>query len=71
MRHEPRVNVAGHPRGVIGQGHRGTTHNEHIRYNTPAGKPLAEGRKGPFEVSPAEKDIARIAHAASRSRPDR
>lgn len=66
-----RVNVPGHPRGVIGQRHRGTTYNEHIRDDAPAGKPLPEGSKGPFELSTAEKDIVRIAHAASRSRPDR
>ncbi len=47
------------------------THDEHISDNTPAGKPLAKGGEGPFQLRSAEKDTFRIAHAASRSRPER
>ena len=71
MRHEPRVDVAGHAVGIVGQGHRGAAHDEDVRDDASAGKPFAEGGEGPFEFGPAEKDIARIGHAASRSRADR
>ena len=71
MRHEPRVDVADYPGGVVGQCHRGTAHDEHVRDDASAGESLAQGTDCPFEFGPAKKDIARVAHAACRSRPDR
>jgi hypothetical protein len=71
VRHEPRVEVAGYPGGVVGQGHRGTAHDEYVRDDASAGKPLAQGGEGPLEFGPAEEDITRTGHAASKSRADR
>ncbi len=63
--------AAVYPVGVVGQRHRGAVHDEHVRDDASAGESLAEGAEGPFEFGPAKKDIARVAHAACRSRPDR
>ena len=71
MWHEPGIDVARYPADVIGQGHSGTAHDEHVRDDAPAGKTLTEGRERLFQFSPAEQNIARAAHAASKSAADR
>lgn len=67
MWHEPRIDIAGHARGVIRQGHGGTADNKHVRDNASAGQALAQGGESPFKLSPAHKDVIGLAHAASRS----
>jgi hypothetical protein len=71
MRHEPCIDVAGHSVGIVSQGHRCTTGYKYVGDNTPPGKTLPQGSEGALKFRPAKKDIARIAHAASRSRAER
>jgi hypothetical protein len=71
VRHEPRIHIAGNARGVVGKGHSGTTNNENVRYDAPAGQAVAQSGEGPFKIGPAQKDIVGFAHAASKSLADR
>jgi hypothetical protein len=57
--------------GVVGQRHRGTTHNKHVGDDTSSGQTLAQGGEGAFKLYPAKEDIVSITHAASRSWADR
>lgn len=71
VRDEQRVYVAGYPGYVVGEGHRGAPHDEHVRDDAPAGQALTQSSECLFELGPAEKNVARLAHAASRSLADR
>ena len=68
---EPRIDIPGHAGGIVSQGHGSTAHDEYVRDNTPVGKTLAQGAESPLQFCPAEEDIVRPTHAASRSRADR
>jgi hypothetical protein len=52
-------------------GHGSNAHDEHIRDDAPAGKALTEGGERPLQLGSAEQNIARVAHAASKSAADR
>ncbi len=56
---------------VIGQGHRGTANDEHVRYDAPAGQALPKRREGSLDLCPAKENVTRLGHAASRSLADR
>src|SRR5579862_8118113 len=65
------IDITSHASGVVSQGHRGTAHDEHVRYDAPAGQALAERREGSLDLCPAKQNGARFGHAASRSLADR
>jgi hypothetical protein len=71
MWYKPGVDVARHPAGVIGQRHGSTVHDKHIRDDATAGKALTEGRESLLQLGSAEQNIARVAHAASKSAADK
>jgi hypothetical protein len=71
VRHESRVNVASDAGRVIRHRHGSAADYEDVRDDAPAGQAVARGREGPFELRPAEEDIARLGHAAARSLADR
>ena len=57
--------------GVVSQGHGRAAHNKHICDDAPAGQALTQDGEGPLKFRPAEEDIVRLVHAASRSLADR
>jgi hypothetical protein len=65
--HGPRIDVAGHAVGIVGQRHRGAADNEYAGDDTSSGQALAQGSEGTFKFRPAKEDIISITHAASRS----
>jgi hypothetical protein len=71
VRHEHGIDVAGYAGGVVGQGHGGAAHDEHISHDPSAGEALTQGGEGLFQFRPAQEDIVGLGHAASRSLAER
>jgi hypothetical protein len=66
MGNERRVDVTGHPVGVIGQRHRSTTDDEDIGDDTPAYQPITESREDALQLRPVEQSP--VTHAAAAGR---
>jgi len=69
--HEHGVDITSHAGSIIGQGHGGAADDEYIGDDTPAGQALAKRCESSLDLRPAEKNVIRPAHAASRSLTDR
>jgi hypothetical protein len=67
MRGEQRVNIAGHPFRVVGEGHRRTANDEQIRDHAAPHEPFAESGKRPLEIGTTHQCALRVRHAAARS----
>ena len=64
MGYEQRVNIAG---GVVGEGHRCSADDEHVRDYASAHQALTKVSERSFELSPVEQDVSGLGHAASKS----
>ena len=60
-----------HAASVVRQSHSGAAHDEHVCYDSPADKALAQRSECPFKLYPAKQDAVSLAHAASRSLADK
>lgn len=69
--HEYCVDIASHAGSAVGQGHSGTADDKYIGYGAPADQALAKRGEGLLDLCPAEKNMIRPAHAASRSLAER
>jgi hypothetical protein len=67
MRHEQRVDIAGHTSGVVGESHRCSADDEHIGDHASAHQAIAEVSERPFELRSVKQDVPGFSHAASRS----
>ena len=71
MGDEHGIDITGHTRGIVSQGHRSAANDEHVRDDPPADKPLAQGSERPLKLRPAKQNASGLVHAASRSLADR
>lgn len=71
MRHEQRIDVAGHAGGIVSQCHRRPAEDEDVGDHAAPYKPIAEGGERPFDLRSVEEDTPRFGHAASRSAAER
>ncbi|WP_327034944.1 hypothetical protein [Micromonospora ureilytica] len=56
MRDEHRVDVPGYPFRVVGERHRGTTHDEDVSDDSAADKPVAQVSESAFEFRAPHED---------------
>ena len=68
VRHEPRIDIAGHAVGVVSEGHRGAANDENVSDDTSPGQALPQSSESALKFCPAKENIVSLAHAASRSR---
>jgi hypothetical protein len=68
---EHRIDVTGHASGVVSLSHGGPANQEDIRHDATTGQALAERRERSLDVCPAEENVIRFGHAASKSLADR
>src|SRR5580658_2384941 len=69
--HEHGVDITGHAGSIVGQGHGGAADDEYIGDDASAGQALAKCSEGSLDLCPAEQNVIRPSHAASRSLTDR
>lgn len=67
MGDEQGIDITGHTRGIVSQGHRSAANDEHVRNDAPADKPLAQGSETPAQARPAKQNASGLVRAASRS----
>ena len=71
MRHEQRINVAGHAGSVISQCHGRPADDEDVGHYASPDEPVAEGSERLLDLPAVEEDARRLGHAASRSAAER
>jgi hypothetical protein len=69
--HEHGVDITSHAGSIVGPGHGGASDDEYIVDDIPPGQAIAKRGESSLDLRPAQQNVIRPAHAASRSPTDR